>query len=184
MVARKQRLALLVAAAAASGAHGFVRQRPISLMQEAGRTSVVVSDVSDEWWMDEPSSEKSSASEDKKFDLSADSSSTSSSKDDSPFLQGEELKQLRSDLESYRENLKWAEVMNDQALIDSLSKEIENQEKRDPEIVYNKAKKLIAEAKSASRAVLKPDLKEKLIDHWSKQKEDARDCLPRFHMEG
>lgn len=143
------------------------------------RKSVVVSDISDEWWLDDYPNDKDSSSWDgKDVDLS------SSKSHSSQFLQGEQLKQLRSDLEAYRENLKWAIVMNDEARVLSLTKEIEEQESKDPELVYNKAKKLIAEAESASRSVLKPDLKEKLIKHWSEQREKAKECLPRFHMEG
>ena len=128
----------------------------------------------DDWWIDESANEKDLDGE--KLDSLA--------KNSSPFLQGEELRQLRSDLESYRENLKWAEVMNDKARIESLSKEIEEKEQKDPEVVYNRARKLIAQAKAATLSALKPDLKEKLIKHWSEQADMARACLPRFHMEG
>ncbi|CAB9505951.1 F-box protein 31 [Seminavis robusta] len=138
---------------------------------------VATASSNDDWWMDD---ERSSNDKSKKLDVS----NNDPNNEASPFLKGEELKQLRSDLEYYRENLKWAEVTDDKSRVASLRKEIEEQEKKDPEAVYNKARKLIAEAETVSRAVLKPDLKKKLIDHWSKQKTLAQACLPRFQMEG
>jgi hypothetical protein len=138
----------------------------------------------DEWWYDDSPSERESAvPKDKSRNLDP-SSAGSTKAGSSPFFKGQELKQLRSDLEYYRENLKWAEAVDDIPRIASLTKEIEEKEQRDPEIVYNKARRLIAEAQTVSRSVLKPDLKEKLIAHWSLQKKLARECLVRFQMEG
>jgi len=120
------------------------------------------------------------------LETSSESSNDNRRKKEKPslFSTGEELKQLRMDLESFRENLKWAEVIDDEELVASLSKEIEEKEKRDPELVYKKAKLLITEAKAASGRDLKPELQEQLIQHWSQQAELARACLPRFQMEG
>jgi hypothetical protein len=178
-----QQIALLLAAATAAAppsVEAFTSGGTVGF----ARTRVVVADISDEWWVDDASSDKdlsSSSSDNAKFDLSSSRARESSS---SPFLQGDALKELRSDLETYRENLKWAGMMNDQTRVASLKSEIEEKERKDPEIVYNKAKRLIEEARSVSRAVLKPDLKEKLIKHWSAQKDKARECLPRFQLEG
>ena len=106
----------------------------------------------------------------------------------SQFLQGEELKKLRSDLVSYRENLKWATAMNDSQRMDSLSAEIENKQMQDPEIVYKKAQELLAEAGTvsprSSSILLTPTMRENLIQYWTEQAASARECLPRFQMEG
>ena len=191
-------LAVLVPAVDAFVASGLASGSMVSSGSKdsllAGRIVATAAAASnDGWWFEDysPSDSNDNNNNNKPNKLDDESermdltSRKSSSKEDvSQFYHGEELKQLRSDLESYRENLKWARAVDDKARVQSLSEEIEEKEAKDPEVVYNKARALIVEAKGASRSVLSPKLKDKLIKHWSKQATLARDCLPRFHMEG
>ena len=48
------------------------------------------------------------------------------------FVTGEELRNLRMDLESLRQNIQWAEALTDEIRIESLSKAIKEGESRDP----------------------------------------------------
>lgn len=127
-------------------------------------------------FFDESSSEKDSPSTNNQDE----SLGTSTSQ----FAQGKELQQIRIDLDSHRENLKWAQAVNDTKRIESLRQAIEETELKDPEIVYKKALFLIAEAKSTSSHSMHDELKDKLVKHWKEQAENARSYLPRFQMDG
>lgn len=98
------------------------------------------------------------------------------------FAQGEDLKRLRADLESLRENLCWAEAMEDQDRVDDLSKAIKNGENRDPDIVYRRALRGVIDAKASFK--LSEEEKQRRVDKWQKEAAAARRHLPRFQMEG
>lgn len=106
------------------------------------------------------------------------------SKDDSDgrFATGNELKRLRSDLESLRENLSWAEAMEDQDRVDDLIKAIKNGENRDPDIVYRRALRGVIDAKASFK--LSEEEKKRRVKKWKKEADAARSQLPRFRMEG
>lgn len=98
------------------------------------------------------------------------------------FATGEELKNLRLDLESLRHNLEWAEALQDKVRIESLEKAIEKGEKRDPRTMYKKAIRLISQAKKMKDA--STEEKDALIEKWVKVASAARECLPQFNLEG
>lgn len=159
--------------------------------------SAAAANNDDDWWFNDSSSDNNKNNNKKKpnkldeaeimMDLASKSNSNNNKKKDAEiqtFLDGTELQQLRTDLEWYRENLKWATAVDDHTRVVSLRRVIDEKELRDPEIVYNKARALIAEAEGASRSVLAPNLREEVIAYWIEQGTLARSCLPRFQMEG
>jgi hypothetical protein len=98
------------------------------------------------------------------------------------FASGEELKSLREDLESLRHNLEWAKALKDDVRIHSLEKAIKNGQNRDPHFMYNKALRLIAEARKMKEA--SQEEKDALIEKWSAVASAAREVLPEFSLEG
>ncbi|KAG7357066.1 protein of unknown function DUF3506 containing protein [Nitzschia inconspicua] len=98
------------------------------------------------------------------------------------FALGEELKSLREDLVSLRHNLEWAKALKDEMRIQSLEKAIKNGQNRDPNFMYKKALRLIAEARKMKDA--SEEEKEALIEKWSAVASAAREVLPEFSMEG
>lgn len=98
------------------------------------------------------------------------------------FASGEELKNLRLDLESLRHNLQWAEALKDEVRIESLEKAIRNGENRDPDLMYKKSLRLIAQAKKMKDASCEE--KEALIEKWAEVAAAARECLTQFNLQG
>ena len=98
------------------------------------------------------------------------------------FATGEELENLRMDLESLRHNLQWAEALSDEGRVASLKKAIRNGENRDPNLMYTKALKEVNKAKF--RKNISQDQKDALIEKWTKVAAAARECLPQFSLEG
>mmetsp|Transcript_9207 Transcript_9207/g.25490 ORF Transcript_9207/g.25490 Transcript_9207/m.25490 type:complete len:385 (-) Transcript_9207:9662-10816(-) len=98
------------------------------------------------------------------------------------FATGDELKRLRSDLESLRENLKWAKAMNDQERADDLSKAVKNGENRDPDVVYKRALREIIDAKASY--FLPEDERKRRVKKWEEEASEARRSIARFHLEG
>ena len=98
------------------------------------------------------------------------------------FATGEELKNLRLDLESLRHNLQWAEALKDEVRIESLQKAIKNGENRDPDFMYKKAVKLIAQAKTMKDA--SSEEKSAFFEKWTTVAAAARACLPQFNLGG
>lgn len=98
------------------------------------------------------------------------------------FATGKDLKNLRSDIESLRNNLQWAEALKDETRIQSLEKAIEKGEKRDPDFMYAKARKLIAHTKQMKDAT--QEEKDALIEKWTDVASSARDYLPQFSLGG
>jgi anti-sigma28 factor (negative regulator of flagellin synthesis) len=115
------------------------------------------------------------------------------------FASGDELKRLRADLESLRENLHWAEAMEDDERVADLKSAIQNGAQRDPDLCYAKALQMLALTKarpttatsasqSASPASTTNNLslyeKEELLEKWQKEADAARSSLPQFQLEG
>ena len=98
------------------------------------------------------------------------------------FASGEELRCLREDLESLRQNLEWARALNDEIRIESLEKAISKGESRDPLFMYSKAQNIIAGAEKLDDAT--DEEKEFLIEKWSNVASEARGFLPQLNMEG
>ena len=98
------------------------------------------------------------------------------------FATGEELKNLRLDLESLRHNLQWAEALKDEVRIESLQKAIKNGENRDPDFMYKKPLKLIAQAKTMNDA--SSEEKSAFFEKWATVAAAARACLPQFNLDG
>eukprot|EP00527_Entomoneis_sp_CCMP2396_P002291 CAMPEP_0198149968 /NCGR_PEP_ID=MMETSP1443-20131203/48812_1 /TAXON_ID=186043 /ORGANISM="Entomoneis sp., Strain CCMP2396" /LENGTH=408 /DNA_ID=CAMNT_0043815143 /DNA_START=17 /DNA_END=1243 /DNA_ORIENTATION=+ len=107
---------------------------------------------------------------------------TSSSSPNGKFATGKELKRLRSDLDSLRENLIWAQAMKDEDRIDDISKAIKNGEKRDPDLTYKRALREIINAKASY--LLPVEERKCKVKKWEEEAADARQCLARFHLEG
>ena len=97
------------------------------------------------------------------------------------FATGEELRNLKSDLESLRHNLQWAEALRDETRIESLRKAIKNGENRDPDLMYVKALKMVKQAKQMDCS---EEEKEVLVEKWVNVAASARESLPQFNLEG
>jgi hypothetical protein len=110
------------------------------------------------------------------------------------FAVGEELKQLRAELDSLRENLHWAQAMEDDERVVDLKSAIQTGEQRDPDLCYAKALQMLAQTKastttsstsqSSSAINLSPEEKQRLLEKWQKEAEAARSKLPQFQLEG
>jgi hypothetical protein len=98
------------------------------------------------------------------------------------FATGQELNNLRVDLDSLRHNLEWAEALKDKMRVESLTKAIKKGEARDPDLMYAKALKLMAQAKVMKDA--SKEEKDALIEKWVTVAASARACLPHFNLEG
>jgi hypothetical protein len=110
------------------------------------------------------------------------SAAASSSTTKSRFATGDELQSLRMDLESLRENLQWAQALNDRNSMDDLRKAIQNGENRDPDTIFQKAYQEIAKAKD--NKLLTDEEREALVEKWTSVAAEARGYLPRFSLEG
>jgi hypothetical protein len=121
-------------------------------------------------------------------------SKTQKSKKKKRFAVGEELKQLRAELDSLRENLHWAQAMEDDERVVDLKSAIQTGEQRDPDLCYAKALQMLAQTKastttsstglSSSAINLSPEEKQRLLEKWQKEAEAARSKLPQFQLEG
>jgi hypothetical protein len=98
------------------------------------------------------------------------------------FAVGDELKRLRNDLDILRDNLLWAEAMDDHSRIHDLTKAIRDGERRDPDIAYAEVLQDIAETKDIAD-ISKKD-KDAILRHLQDRAQAARSLLPRFQMEG
>ena len=98
------------------------------------------------------------------------------------FASGEELRSLREDLKSLKQNLEWVKALKDEIRIKELENAIRRGESRDPTHMYIKAQKIIAETKKMKDAT--EEGKQDVIDKWSKIAADAREFLPQLNMEG
>jgi hypothetical protein len=100
----------------------------------------------------------------------------------SRFATGEELQSLRMDLVSLRENLQWAQALNDRNSMEDLRKAIQNGENRDPDTIFQKAYQEIAKAKD--NKLLTVHEREASVAKWTGVANEARVYLPRFSLEG
>lgn len=98
------------------------------------------------------------------------------------FAVGDDLKRLRTDLETLRDNLQWAEAMDDHSRILDLSKAIRDGERRDPDLAYAEALQDIAETKAALD--LSKEDKDAILLRLQDRAQAARSVLPRFQLEG
>ena len=73
---------------------------------------------------------------------------------DDKFVTGEELRNLRLDLESLRQNIQWAEALKDETRIESLAKAIKEGESRDPVRESHRIKKLVGKTKCSSEQIV------------------------------
>jgi hypothetical protein len=110
------------------------------------------------------------------------------------FAVGEELKQLRAELDSLRENMHWAQAMEDEKRVLDLKSAILIGEQRDPDICYAKALQMLAQTKwsttssstsqNSSAINPSPEEKQRLLEKWQKEANLARSKLPQFQLEG
>jgi hypothetical protein len=110
------------------------------------------------------------------------------------FAVGDELKQLRAELDSLRENMHWAQAMEDEKRVADLKSAIQTGEQRDPDLCYAKALQMLAQTKasttssstsqSSSAINLSPEEKQRLLEKWQKEADAARSKLPQFQLEG
>ena len=98
------------------------------------------------------------------------------------FATGEELKRLRHDLDVLRDNLQWAEAMDDHGRTLDLAKAIRNGERRDPDIAYAKSLQAIAETKASTE--LSENDKQVILQRLQERAQAARSLLPRFQLDG
>jgi hypothetical protein len=121
------------------------------------------------------------------------------------FAVGDELNRLRADLDALRENLYWAEAMEDGERTADLKSAIMLGEQRDPDLCYKQALLMLAQTKarttttstttssskspsgtsaSTNNSNLSLDEKQRLLEKWQKEAEAARSSLPQFQLEG
>jgi hypothetical protein len=112
-----------------------------------------------------------------------DASAVTPNNDDSlSFSTGKNLQSLRADLDNLRENLQWAEAIKDHELVGDLRLAIANGERLDPDLVYAKALKNIAETKASKQV---SDLKKlEIIETWERTAQSARSVLAQFQLDG
>ena len=98
----------------------------------------------------------------------------------SRFLQGDDLRNLRSDIKSFKENMKWAMATDDINRISDLRDAIDRAEQKDPEVVYQRALEKIETAGKIGNIKKKYDT----ISKYTKEAEAARQFIPRLNMDG
>lgn len=98
------------------------------------------------------------------------------------FATGDELKNLRVDLETLKHNLEWAKALKDDVRMESLEKAIRNGQNRDPSFMYTKALKLIAHTRKLKD--VSQEEKDALVEKWTNVAAAARELLPEFNLDG
>ncbi|KAL7561205.1 hypothetical protein ACA910_004131 [Epithemia clementina (nom. ined.)] len=108
------------------------------------------------------------------------------------FATGNDLKELRSDLEELRQNLSWLQQEQQQQegddddimkeRVEILTKAIETAEQRDPDMAYRKALKEIIHAKASH--LLSEEERSRRVHTWEKEATAARKYIARFQLEG
>jgi hypothetical protein len=96
-----------------------------------------------------------------------------------PFAQGKELQDLRSDILQMKQNLQLSLATDDLMRVVALTKSLEEAKKRDPEVVYTKALKMIA---GAGKYHTKK--KYQIITRYNKEAKVARSYIARLNMGG
>jgi hypothetical protein len=97
----------------------------------------------------------------------------------SPFAQGKELQDLRSDIIQMKQNLQLSLATDDLMRVVALTKSLEEAEKRDPEYVYTKALKMIAGAGKYNTKK-----KYQILTRYNKEAKVARSYIARLNMGG
>jgi hypothetical protein len=98
------------------------------------------------------------------------------------FATGSELKRLREELATYRENRQWAEALEDHDRVEELATAIRNGEDLDPDIVYTRT--LVQIANLQGRSDLSSDDKHAQLHDLRHEADHARSFLPQFELEG
>jgi hypothetical protein len=91
----------------------------------------------------------------------------------------DELRNLRSDIASLKENLKWALATDDIQRAIDLTNAIENAQEKDPEIVYSN---MLQKIENAQR--MNVSKKYKLLPRYTEEAMVARKYIPRLNMDG
>jgi hypothetical protein len=114
------------------------------------------------------------------FDLSRSSPSTNKSKKDdkqqSRFLQGDDLHQLRKQVLDFQQDLREASRTQDTIAVEKLERAIVQAQQVDAEFMYTVA----TERMQAAAAAAQHDE----ADKYRKQAAEAREALPQFNLEG
>jgi hypothetical protein len=100
-------------------------------------------------------------------------------KEKNRFAQGQELKELRSDIQKMKQNLQLSLATDDLMRVVALTKSIERAEKNDPELVYSRALQMIAGANQYNTRK-----KYEIITHYNQEARAARAYIPRLNMDG
>jgi hypothetical protein len=95
------------------------------------------------------------------------------------FKHGTELENLRTDLVSMKENLKWALATDDIGRIIDLTAAIEKAQEKDPEFVYARALRKIDDAQK-----MNVSKKYHVLPKITEEALSARQHIPRLNMEG
>ncbi len=95
------------------------------------------------------------------------------------FAHGSELQDLRVDIASLKENLKWALATDDITRIIDLSAAIEKAQDKDPEFVYSRMLEKIDEAQK-----MNVSKKYQVLPKITEEAMVARQYIPRLNMEG
>lgn len=90
-----------------------------------------------------------------------------------------ELRNLRSDIASLKENKKWALATDDIQRAIDLTNAIDKAQEKDPEVVYSKALQKIVNAQS-----MNVSKKYKLLPKYTEEAMIARKYIPRLNMDG
>jgi len=171
---------LIVGVGTTVSVQGFVGQRQSPFLTTTASSNVLPSPAALTWSLLGASG--GLFGDDIRKDRNNDQVSSSADNNKKKFAAGDELKRLRADLKSLRDNLQWAQAMDDLIRMQDLQKAIDKGEQKDPELVYRKALRMIAESKASNK--LSPENKQELIEKWQKEAKAARACLPQFQMEG
>jgi hypothetical protein len=98
------------------------------------------------------------------------------------FAKGSQLKKLRQELKTLREELRWAEAGDDIILVTNLRQAVEKAEDQDSDLVYAKALRFVDEAKKI--VGIKQEDRDALLRKWTEEAAAARANLKRFSLEG
>lgn len=96
------------------------------------------------------------------------------------FVQGRELQNLREDITSLKNNLKWSLATDDLTQVVSLQRAIETKQKQDPDYVYKECISKLMKAKSIKRS----SQRYKTISKYTKLALEARRHIARLQLQG
>lgn len=102
-----------------------------------------------------------------------------SSSQENKYLTGNELKELRADIQQMKQNLQLSLATDDLMRVVSLQKSIEEAEKKDPELVYKNALQRIAESNQYNSRK-----KYDILSKYNKVAREARANIARLNLDG